>query len=261
MDRVDRTAEGWKLWLYTNYDCNLRCRYCVARSEPEAPRRALGLDRARRLVEEAAELGFGGVYLTGGEPFLLPEIFDIIHESTSRLPTTVLTNGTLVVGKRLDRLAALASENLHVQVSVDGGRPEHHDPWRGKGTWQKAIQAVERLVQNGISTCLATTKTSENAGSLRELCDWHRNLGIPEDRHVVRLLTRRGFADEGAEVGVESLSPELTADRAGLYWHPISTDDDLLVSRDLFPLADGVAAVQMRLAELDARRVERKQLR
>ena len=33
----------WKLWIYTNYDCNLRCSYCVAKSSPNAPRRAIGL--------------------------------------------------------------------------------------------------------------------------------------------------------------------------------------------------------------------------
>ena len=36
-------AFPWKLWIYTNYDCNLRCSYCVAKSSPNAPRRAMGL--------------------------------------------------------------------------------------------------------------------------------------------------------------------------------------------------------------------------
>jgi molybdenum cofactor biosynthesis enzyme MoaA len=46
-------ALQWELWLYTNYDCNLRCSYCVAKSSPNAPRRALGLANVQRLVEEA----------------------------------------------------------------------------------------------------------------------------------------------------------------------------------------------------------------
>ncbi len=40
-----------KLWIYTNYDCNLRCCYCLAESAPGAPRRAIGLDAVRRLVD------------------------------------------------------------------------------------------------------------------------------------------------------------------------------------------------------------------
>ncbi len=60
-----------KLWLYTNFDCNLRCSYCVAESTPETPRRALGFSKVKRLVDEAVALGFTDVFLTGGEPFLL----------------------------------------------------------------------------------------------------------------------------------------------------------------------------------------------
>jgi molybdenum cofactor biosynthesis enzyme MoaA len=60
----------WKLWIYTNYDCNLKCSYCVAKSGPNAPRRALGTENVKRLVDEAVELGFEHIFFTGGEPFL-----------------------------------------------------------------------------------------------------------------------------------------------------------------------------------------------
>jgi molybdenum cofactor biosynthesis enzyme MoaA len=67
-------ALSWKLWVYTNYDCNLKCSYCVAKSGPTAPRRALGLANVRRLVDEAVGLGFRDVFFTGGEPFILDDI-------------------------------------------------------------------------------------------------------------------------------------------------------------------------------------------
>src|SRR5262245_10230597 len=41
---------GSRLWLYTNFDCNLRCDYCCVRSSPKAPRRALGLERVQRIA-------------------------------------------------------------------------------------------------------------------------------------------------------------------------------------------------------------------
>jgi MoaA/NifB/PqqE/SkfB family radical SAM enzyme len=53
----ERFALSPKLWLYTNFDCNLRCSYCVAESTPTARRRALGLANAQRLVDEAVVLG------------------------------------------------------------------------------------------------------------------------------------------------------------------------------------------------------------
>ena len=47
---------GSRLWLYTNFDCNLSCDYCCVRSSPGAPRRALGIDRVRQIAREAAGL-------------------------------------------------------------------------------------------------------------------------------------------------------------------------------------------------------------
>ena len=77
-------AIQWKLWIYTNYDCNLRCSYCVAKSSPNAPRRAIGLKNAQRLVDEAVELGFSEVFFTGGEPFILKEIYAMLAYSSAR---------------------------------------------------------------------------------------------------------------------------------------------------------------------------------
>ena len=98
----------WKLWIYTNYDCNLKCSYCVAKSGPNAPRRALGMENVRRLVDEAVELGFEHVFFTGGEPFLLNDIYEMLAYSSARIKTTVLTNAMLLRGVRLEKLCAIA---------------------------------------------------------------------------------------------------------------------------------------------------------
>ena len=65
---------GSRLWLYTNFDCNLRCDYCCVRSSPTAPRRELGLAHVQRIAREAAQLGIKEIFVTGGEPFLLEDI-------------------------------------------------------------------------------------------------------------------------------------------------------------------------------------------
>jgi len=57
-----------RLWLYTNYDCNLACTYCVAESHPHAERRGLPLETARRVIDEAVDLGFTELFITGVEP-------------------------------------------------------------------------------------------------------------------------------------------------------------------------------------------------
>src|SRR5947209_12740170 len=79
-----------RLWVYTNYDCNLACSYCLVSSRPTAPRRALPLDVFCRLIDEARALGCDEVFLTGGEPAILSYLPQMIAYATARLRTTVL---------------------------------------------------------------------------------------------------------------------------------------------------------------------------
>ena len=152
-------AMQWKLWIYTNFDCNLRCSYCVAKSSPNAPRRALGLANVQRLVDEAVALGFSEIFFTGGEPFVLNDIYDMLSFSAARVKTTVLTNAMILRGSRLQRLSAIAHENLHVQVSLDGATADDHDAYRGKGSWEKTLEGIRLLQECGFRVRLSTTET------------------------------------------------------------------------------------------------------
>src|SRR5438105_3441605 len=84
-----------RLWVYTNYDCNLHCSYCLVSSSPSTPRRGLPLETFCRLIDEAVALGCEEVFLTGGEPAILPHIAAMIAYATPRLRTTMLPNGML----------------------------------------------------------------------------------------------------------------------------------------------------------------------
>jgi MoaA/NifB/PqqE/SkfB family radical SAM enzyme len=243
----DRPSLPWKLWVYTNYDCNLRCSYCVAKSSPNAPRRALGLANVKRLVDEAAEIGFERIYFTGGEPFILNDIYEMLAYASARIPTTVLTNAMLLSGVRLDRLCAVANDNLIVQVSLDGGNPEDHDYYRGRGSWAKTVEGIKLLLERGFRVRLSTTETSANTMHLDQVCAFHRSLGIPDADHFVRPLVKRGYSKEGLELDMSNLSPEVTVNIDGVFWHPLSTDSDMQVSRSPFPLADAVRRIQEQL--------------
>lgn len=237
----------WKLWIYTNYDCNLKCVYCVAKSGPNVPRRALGLANIKQLIDEAVELGFGHIFFTGGEPFILNEIYEMLAYSSSRIKTTVLTNAMLLRGRRLEKLCAIANHNLIVQVSLDGGSPEIHDAYRGKGTWEKTVEGIHMLQKEGFRVRLGTTETPVNSSYLDELCEFHRSLGIPDEDHFVRPLAKRGYSREGLELDMSNLIPEITVNLDGVFWHPLSTDADMLVSRKLFPLDQSVKRIQEQL--------------
>jgi MoaA/NifB/PqqE/SkfB family radical SAM enzyme len=247
-----------KLWLYTNFDCNLTCSYCVTKSTPMAPRRVLGLANVRRLVDEAVVLGFCDLFFTGGEPFVLDEIYEMLAYSSSRVRTTVLTNGTLLVGKRLDRLCAVTNGNLNVQVSLDGGSPEAHDAYRGQGTWAKTVAGIERLLAHGIHVCISTTETPANSAHIDELHAFRRGLGISDEDHFVRPLARHGFSREGLELSRGKLQPEVTVTIEGVYWHPLTFPGDvnMRVSEDIFPLSDAVERIRQELAMGDESRTK-----
>ncbi len=246
----DPPAFQWKLWLYTNYDCNLRCSYCVAKSSPNAPRRALGLANVQRLVDEAVELGFSEVFFTGGEPFILNDIYEMLAYTSALVKTTVLTNAMILRGARLDKLCHIANDNLVVQVSLDGGRAEHHDAYRGRDSWAKTVDSIKLLQERGFRVRLSTTETPANSPHLAEVCEFHRGLGIPDEDHFIRPLARRGYSREGLELDMCNLLPEVTANLDGIFWHPLSTDADMLVSRKLFPLAESVKRIQQQLEVL-----------
>jgi organic radical activating enzyme/TusA-related sulfurtransferase len=232
-----------RLWLYTNFDCNLSCDYCCVRSSPKTPRRALGLDRVRQIAQEAAELGVTEIFVTGGEPFMLPEIGEIIAVCVATAPTTVLTNGMLFVGKGLATLRSLPRDRVTFQISLDSPTPERHDSHRGQGTWARAWKGVNLARAEGFRVRLAATVSTEaEAEEFRGFLDAHH---INEENRVVRRIALRGLASEGIALARADLVPEVTITAEGVFWHPVGAEDnDLLVSRDIFPLANSFAAVR-----------------
>jgi hypothetical protein len=234
---------GSRLWLYTNFDCNLHCDYCCVRSSPKVPRRELGLARVQRIASEAAEIGVREIFVTGGEPFLLADIGEILAACTATAPTTVLTNGMLLTGRRLQTLHSLSSDRLTLQISVDSPTPERHDRHRGKGTWVRAWQGVERARAEGFRVRLAATvSTDQEAGEFRRFLDAQR---ISEEDRVIRRIALRGSATKGLALARADLVPEITITAQGVYWHPVGAEDaDLLVTPDIFPLAESFAAVR-----------------
>jgi uncharacterized radical SAM superfamily Fe-S cluster-containing enzyme len=234
---------GSRLWLYTNFDCNLHCDYCCVRSSPKAPRRELGLARVQQIASEAAALGVAEFFLTGGEPFLLPDIAEILTACTAVAPTTVLTNGALVVGRRFEALRSVRKDRLTLQISLDSPTPELHDLHRGKGTWERALKAIELARAEGFRVRLAATvSTDDQAEKFERFLDAR---GIGEKDRVIRRIVLRGFAIKGVALARADLVPEVTITAGGVYWHPVGADDpDLLVTPDIFPLADAFGSVR-----------------
>ena len=239
----DSRPVGSRLWLYTNFDCNLHCDYCCVRSSPTAPRRELGLARVKQIASEGRELGVREIFVTGGEPFLLDDIDEILIACADAAPTTVLTNGMLFTGRRVETLSALPHDRIVLQISLDSATPDLHDRHRGPGTWARTQEGIQRARGLGFRVRLAATVSSDD-----EAEEFHHFLDeekiVKEDR-VIRRIALRGVAREGVAVTRTDLVPEVTITTEGVYWHPVGAEDnDLLVTREIFPLSESFAAVQ-----------------
>jgi pyruvate-formate lyase-activating enzyme/TusA-related sulfurtransferase len=239
----DNRPVGSRLWLYTNFDCNLHCDYCCVRSSRNAPRRELGLGRVQRIAREAADLGVKEIFVTGGEPFLLEDIDDILVACAVAAPTTVLTNGMLFSGRRMESLRALPRDRIVMQISLDSARPQLHDLHRGPGTWARTREGIKHARSLGFRVRLAATvSTDAEAEEFRQFLDEEK---IAAEDRVIRRIALRGYATKGVAITRADLVPEVTITAEGVYWHPVGAEDaDLLVTHDIFPLSESFAAVR-----------------
>jgi Radical SAM superfamily len=239
----DNRPVGSRLWLYTNFHCNLNCDYCCVRSSPTVPRRELGFARVQRIAREAPELGVKEIFVTGGEPFLLEDIGEILLCCTAAAPTTVLTNGMLFAGRRVESLGALPRDRIVLQISLDSATPERHDLHRGRGSWARARDGIQRARELGFRVRLAATvSTDAEAEQFRQFLDEEK---IAAEDRVIRRIALRGSATEGIALSRADLVPEVTITAEGVHWHPVGAEDaDLLVTRDIFPLSEAFAAVR-----------------
>jgi MoaA/NifB/PqqE/SkfB family radical SAM enzyme len=248
-----------RLWLYSNYHCNLACRYCLTESSPKVPRRILEQAEMVMFATEARELGFESLGITGGEPMLVPWMAQVLDALTQRLPVTVLTNGTLFTAKRLAELSPLAERDLTFQLSLDRPDAIANDAMRGPENFAKVVEAVPALIALGFHVRIATTLEEQSAEEARRLRALVRGLGVSGDDHVVRSVVDRGRAgleDMGQTAPLDQMAPELTITRDGAFWSPFAPtyregqlQTDLRVSTTTTPLSEPLQAILGRLAD------------
>jgi len=240
-----------RLWCYTNFDCNLACGYCSVASSPQARPRRIGLPRFAELVDQAVREDFTQLYVTGGEPFLEPDIVEMLLYATEWIDVVCLTNGMLYQGWRraqLDRLTA--RPRLILQTSLDGAEPGAHDAIRGRGSWAKAMDGLEIALSLGLPVRVGMTETRHNIGHAEPLRRLLAGKGVDPSQVAVRPLVARGHSDEGLSIGEDDTVPELTVTTDGWHWHPAGAD--VGSSPDMF-----LGGPQVSMAEAKRRVVER----
>ncbi|WP_299444786.1 radical SAM protein [uncultured Phycicoccus sp.] len=248
----DRTPVGRRLWAYTNFDCNLACAYCCAQSSPKALARRLPVDVARAAFAEFRDLGGRELFLTGGEPFMHPDLGELVAAGAG-LERTILTNAMIFArGTRRQTLEGL-DRDVALQVSLDSATPDLHDAQRGAGSWAKALSGIGEARGLGFRVRVAATLYDEDPEGVRAL---HRRLddeGIAKEDRVIRPVAQEGFADTGIHVSIDTLEPEPTITADGAWWHPVAvTNPNMRIADSPLPLAEVFGVVTDTVAVQDA---------
>jgi SynChlorMet cassette radical SAM/SPASM protein ScmF len=171
-----------EIYFYLTAGCNLRCRHCWIMTESEtttasSTKPLLDLNLFESILEQARPLGLTTVKLTGGEPFLHPEIHRMLERiRDAQLRLVVETNAVLLTP---DLAAKVAScHRPFVSVSLDGTDPETHEWVRQvPGSYQAALRGIGYLVEAGIKPQIIFTIMQKNRDQVSGIVGLAQELG------------------------------------------------------------------------------------
>ncbi len=160
--------------------CNLRCAYCSHFSS-EGEVGDLPTEEWVAFFGELSRCAVLDVCLQGGEPFFrqdLPEIIEGVVRNKMRY--SVLSNGVLI-GDELAGFLASTKRCNFVQVSIDGSCQDVHDSFRGRGSFQRVVTAIQALRRHRVSVTVRVTIHKKNFTDLENIARFLlTEVGIPE---------------------------------------------------------------------------------
>jgi radical SAM protein with 4Fe4S-binding SPASM domain len=188
-------------WICTQA-CNLRCTYCY-QDATVARAHELTTAEGKDLVDQAVDAGVQTFIFTGGEPFSRRDLLAIAaHSRDCGLVTNVITNGHYI-NKRT--IKAVAETFDTVTVSVDHGVPEHHDRNRGDGSWTRAVNAVDLLLEAGVDVDVNSVLAKYGLKDVTELLRFGRGRAVRQHRIIPQFPLGRGAGTREDELSPAQL--------------------------------------------------------
>lgn len=168
--------------------CNLRCSFCYNSQKP------IVSDKVEQIINRLSEENVLEIILTGGEPMSHPQFFDILSNCCKKFPKVMIqTNGTYIDAKAADMIAEY---NLFgVNISLHGDKENHERLTLIKGSYEKAIDAIKRLVDRNVHLASNFVLTKQNIDNLDKTIEFLYSLGL-------RQLTLTRFTPTG--IGAEN---------------------------------------------------------
>jgi radical SAM protein with 4Fe4S-binding SPASM domain len=182
--------------------CNLRCPHCYMEAGKKAERE-LSTDECLRVLDELGDLGTEMLILTGGEPLLRRDIFEIATAASAKGMWVVMgTNGVLVTDAVAARMVDCGVKG--VAISIDSVDPAKHNAFRGgPDAWEHSVRAMDVCRAKGLEVLMQTTIMDMNYDELPELVDFARRRGAWSFNLYFLVQTGRGHQ-------MNDLSPQRT---------------------------------------------------
>jgi radical SAM protein with 4Fe4S-binding SPASM domain len=165
-----------RLVLMITKHCNLNCVFCHV-SKRECSKEFLSKEEVFKIIDQSVNLGVKDLYITGGEPFLHPQLFDILdYTKTKSLRVDIATNGTLIK----DALEKIKGSQLYsLSISIDG-RLQTHDELRGGNSFERVMEGIDAVIESAIPIRLKVNfvVTNKNVFELEGVYDYFSRKNI-----------------------------------------------------------------------------------
>ncbi|HOO45659.1 MAG TPA: radical SAM protein [Deltaproteobacteria bacterium] len=186
-------------WELTR-SCNLNCLHCRASATGEKPPGELSTKEGFALLENAADSGTKMVILSGGEPLMREDVFEIARFGTSAgLRMTMAVNGSLITPDIAEKMKDCGI--ARVSVSLDGVTEEVHDSFRGfEGAFSMALSGIAILREHSVPFQINTTIAAMNVSQTNAFPAFIKSLGAVAWHVFFLVPTGRGESLEAASM-------------------------------------------------------------
>ena len=176
----------------TTRNCNLNCVHCRAAATCGPYTGELDTRAALNLLDQIAEVAKPIIILTGGEPLLREDIFEIArHGDAKGMRMVMAPNGTLVTNEIAAKMAQSGIQRI--SVSLDGATAGSHDAFRGvQGAFESALQGIANAKAAGIQFQINTTITKTNLDQIPKILELAESLGAVAHHIFLLVPTGRG---------------------------------------------------------------------
>lgn len=221
----------------TTLKCNLYCDHCYRDSSLDTDTYGeLSTNEAKTLIEDVKKAGFRMIILSGGEPLLRDDIFDLARYGTDLgLIMSLGTNGTLIDEDMARKIKDSGIRSC--AVSIDSSKAEVHDKFRGlEGAWQKTIDGIKILINEGLRVQVNLTISRINKDEISDVIKLAEDLGASSFHSLFLVETGRGenmSEDYLSKEEYEKAIEEVLGYQSQMYIRPVCAPQAMVKSKEM----------------------------